>query len=139
MIYPELDKTLMPYMVLPVTPEQEETKKHLGYKAVTGSRAFDVEFIAVDGMVSETMQALYAFWRDDCNYGTKPFLISLPFFGSSIDDVNPNFLVKFRGKMSAPFNTTWSMKRRLEVIGEVNHTGDAIIPENIQITWEKDI
>lgn len=135
MIYPVFDKSSMPFTMLPIAMHQDPTLKGQGKKAVVGKRYFDVELLANDGLVSDMQQALYAFWKNDCNYGTTPFLIALPWMGSGIDNNYPNFLVKFTDGLSSQFDNTWTTKQKLIIVGEVNHVGDEITDEEKIITW----
>ena len=137
MTYPVLDKTTVPCITLPVTSKEELAKKYLGYKAISGAREFEVEFIAIDGQVSTTMQALYEFYKTDCQNGTSPFLISLPWMGAGMDDVHPNYLVRFANGISADYKSVWKTKHKLIVVGEISHIGDEIILEPTTITLEQ--
>lgn len=121
MSYPVLDKTTVPCIVLPMRSTEKVAKKYLGYKAATGEREFDVEFVSTDGQVSTTMQALYEFFKTDCKRGTSPFLISLPWMGAPMDDDLPNFLVRFANGFSADFESVWKTKHKLIVVGVIDY------------------
>jgi len=135
MTYPIFDKSVLPFIVCPFSSAEAPVVKFLGYKATTGERSITVKFIAVDGIDSEKHRALYDFWKTDCNYGTKPFLISLPWMGSPFDNNYPNLLVKFTGGISSSFDGIWSTKQKLVIVGEVNRIGELITPDTKTINW----
>jgi len=137
--YPVYDKDNFPSIQVPLGMSQDAPIVGLGYRAITGTRYFTLRLNSGTPNADDKIAALYEFWKTDCKHGTLPFLVALPFMGSTMDDSVPNFLVKFTGGLTAEFDYRWKLSQKLEVVGEVNHIGDEVLPENIEITWEQQL
>ena len=132
--YPEFNVATMPSRILPMENEQEATQVFLGGKVLPGERRVKLRFIANDGQTSARMQALYTFWRDDCDYGATPFLMSLPLFGAAMDDAAPQYLLRWTGPISATYeNNSWKLDHTFRILGEVQYvvddTGDYVVDD----------
>jgi len=95
MAYPEYSFSTLPAIQTPLQVEKEQTTQYLGGRAVTGEEYATLNFFIDDNTQAK---ALYDFWKDDCNYGTKPFLMPLPVFGVSYSRDSGNALCKFIDK-----------------------------------------
>lgn len=114
MTYAEYDTSVLPFLSYPLNNSQETTKKYLGGRAMTGEEYATLSFNMVDDTKAE---ALYSFWRDDCNYGTDAFLIAMPFRGVvSLPDI-PNVLCKFVEDVSMDkVALNWTQAIRVKVL-----------------------
>jgi|GEM_PF-4090979 len=79
----------LPQPTYPFDVSYEKTELFLGNKIRAGARM--VSFAIV--MRNNTqIKAMHDFWKNDCQYGTKPFYITLPMFG-----VEETVLMMFKG------------------------------------------
>jgi len=121
---------------LPFVVRQEESMRFLGGRAITGATFIELNLRAKSDAQEN---ALYSFWKNDCNYGLEPFLIALPIHGAAVDEAHPDVLVQWvddftdtkeRGK--------WTTKRRIRVIGTIDYTidvdGNFIVTANGEYT-----
>lgn len=72
------DETVLPCFTLPMENVHTRSKKYLGRKALTGKVYATLNFTILS---DAEMDALHIFWRHTCNYGTEPFVATLPIFG----------------------------------------------------------
>ena len=94
---------------------QKETKRYLGGVAMSSEIYATLDYQAKS---DQELNALYLFWRDSCNYGLEPFLMSIPFFGINL--VQDSVLVKFRGDfVTAKNNDTWGNQLEIQILGTV--------------------
>ena len=130
MATPIYDLDLLPAIEIPYQNEQEATKKYLGKKAITGQQYATLKFFIEDNAGAK---ALADFWRDDCNFGTIPFLAPLPIFGVEYVKDNPNCLVQFTEDFnSEKLDIHWkstSKVKVLEYFAEVT-LGDLVADNN---------
>lgn len=122
MTIPIYDPTVLPCIVDSINNTQKQTKKYLGGIAVTGAVNIDINIFANS---DAELNALYSFWLNDCNYGTEPFLISLPVFGMPYALEAPDILVRFKGDFSADKDSVyWKSNIKLELMGTIDYIID---------------
>ena len=127
MSYPVFDPSVMPFRLIPIEIQRKETKRYLANRALGGSGHITLKIISVDGLDSAKMNALYDFWKNDCQYGIQPFLISLPFFGSlGINDVNPDLLVRFASDLSSSYENAWETTLKLKIIANAEYVNGVL-------------
>lgn len=111
---PEYDFNVLPCIEFPYSNEQEVTKKYLGGRALTGQEYATLNMFSVDDTKAK---ALYEFWRDDCNYGTDPFLAPIPMHGAEHSKYVPNALCEFTEDiLSNKEDVHWKQSIKLKVI-----------------------
>ena len=111
---PKYDLTKLPTIQHPFTSKQEITKKYLGKRAITGQEYATIELFAIDNAKTK---ALYDFWKDDCNYGTKQFLAPIPIFGIEYMKDYPNVLCEFIENISSKKSSIfWVQTIKVKII-----------------------
>ena len=119
MTIPIYDQVVLPKVVLPLKNTNESSTKYLGTRGITGMVYSD---IILKSSTNSGVAALETFWRDECNYGLEPFIISLPIFGASS---SVTLLVKFYDNLNdSKDKGVWTLKRKLVILGEVVYTID---------------
>lgn len=114
---PIYDDTVLPCLTYPFSNKQSFTKKFLGNRAYTGAVYAN---ITLKSSEADKVSALYAFWRDDCNYGLEPFIFNMPIFGIPM---GIDILVMFTKELkTTKNNTTWSSSMQLKVLGRAVYT-----------------
>ncbi len=107
------DCTTLPPIVYPMTNTHIAPIKCLGNRAIVQEQLISINILASS---NEKMQALYLFWRDDCNYGLDSFLVSLPLFGMETLSTN-EITVRFKGDfISEADGGLWTQKIELVVV-----------------------
>lgn len=131
MVYPVFNKANFPSITTPITVSQDPPFIGLGYKAVSGTRYFNLKMNTGTPDADLKIAALYDFWKTDCKYGTTPFMVALPFFGEPVDDAYPNFLVRFTGGFTSEYDYRWKLSQKWEVVGTIQYlssdAGDYIV------------
>jgi len=114
MSIPEYDLSKLPVIELPYQNEQEQTKKYLGGRAITGQEYATLNIFMVDNAEAK---AIYEFWKDDCEYGTLAFSIPFPMNGVSYSRDVPNVLCEFIEDISAEkTDTHWNQEIKVKVL-----------------------
>jgi len=115
MSIPVYDPSIYPTIQHPFENEKESTKKYLGNRAITGETYAILDIFIINNTEAKT---LYDFWKDDCNYGTTPFLAPLPLFGEDYE--LPNILLKFIDNINMKkIDTHWNSSVKTKVIGSM--------------------
>ena len=122
MSYPIYNLNILPAITLPYKDKREVSKKYLGGRALTGEVYLDFDVF----MESNTeRKALYDFWKNDCNYGTQPFLIPLPLFGETYDKDRPNVLALFTKEIEAnKQDIHWTATTSVKAVGTIEYIQD---------------
>jgi len=121
-IIPIYDFDILPTIEHPFESKRELTTKYLGKRALTGQEYSTLNVFMVDD--DEAIE-LYKFWKDDCSFGTIPFLVALPFFGETYDKDFPTTLVKFTEDISNnKEDYHWKQGINVKVVGEVDYIQD---------------
>ena len=111
---PEYDMDLLPDITKSFTSTQEATKKYLGGRAITGQEYVTINLFGVDNL---EVKALYEFWRDDCQYGTLPFLAPLTVNGHEVNRDIPTALCLFIEDFGADKQDIhWTKSLKLKVL-----------------------
>lgn len=122
MTIPVYDIATMPAIIYPMNNTHDETDLYLGNRAVTGKARADLTIKAKNDTAAA---ALYALWKDECNYGVEPFLVPLPFFGREMDTAVPSLLVRFDGPFAISKDSQiWNGGIKIVVIGTVDYIVD---------------
>jgi len=122
MTIPIYDKATLPCIQYPFVVRQEESKRFLGGRAITGATFLELNFLSKSDAEEN---ALYNFWKTGCNYGLEPFLIALPIHGASVDEAHPDVLVQWVDDFTdTKEKGRWTTKRRVRVIGTIDYTID---------------
>lgn len=122
MTYPEYDTATLPYIKVPFTNENEYTTKYLGGRALVRNQYATISVIAT---TDAEILALYDFWETDCNYGLTPFLVGVPFNGSTVVENMPSVVLKFIDKIQySKDGSQWNGNIRCKVVGKVDYITD---------------
>lgn len=108
---PFYDRNILPGVVLPIDITPAQLDFYLG-----GFVEIDTEYNIADIEIRATnntkIQALYSFWKNDCAFGTSPFLINLPIFGTA-----DNYLCRFKAPPAiSKIDISWKVKASIEII-----------------------
>ena len=113
---------ILPAITHPFESKKIVTKRYLGGKAITGQEYATLNIFSEDNAKTK---ALYDFWKDDCNYGTVPFLIALPMFGITYDKAYPSLMVQFYEDITAKkIEKHWTQDIKIKVLGTVDYITD---------------
>ncbi len=124
---PEWTFDKLPVIQYPFDNRQEVTKNYLGNRAISGQEYANINVFMENNAQAE---ALYKFWRDDCVFGTKQFLVPLPYNGVHYSRDIPNVLCEFIKELSAEkINNFWNEKIELKVI-EYNYVLGNIVDDS---------
>jgi hypothetical protein len=110
----EWDKSKLPTITKAFKSQHETTKRYLGSKTLIGD-----EYATINVFMENNLQAqaLFKFWKNDCEHGTLPFWISLPLFGVDYDpnenDVKAMFIDDFSMSME---DLHWTNEIKLKII-----------------------
>lgn len=122
MTIPIYDTTTLPCIIHPMKNTHKKSKKYLGGIAVVNEIEASIK---VKGKNNTEIDALYSFWRHECNYGLEPFLMPLPLFGSGYDAEFPHVLVQFDDDLSVDKNNfTWTSSIKIKVLGTIDYIVD---------------
>jgi len=127
MSYPIYDFNLFPAIEHPFTSEQEATKKYLGSRTVVGEQYATINIFMTSNLEA---QALYRFWRVDCENGTIPFMIALPHFGVDYTKDEADITAKFIDDLSMEkIGTHWKSSIRIKIIDiDVLYPSETLYP-----------
>ena len=123
----EWDKSILPTITKSFTSKQEATKRFLGGKTLVGD-----EYATINVFMENNLQAqaLYRFWKNDCENGTLAFWISLPLFGVDYDPKENDVKVEFVDDIEMIMqDIQWTSKIKLKVIEQdILYPSDVLYP-----------
>ncbi len=105
----------LPALIYPATLAQAEPTKYLGNRFVENDLVLNIPYVA---STKESITNLYNFWKDDCERGSKLFILTdIDIFG-----ISTKFAVKWVGGLSSQWKTATSFSGTLSLI--VKYTVD---------------
>ena len=134
------DTGLLPCLTFTFKSTHEESKRYLGNQALAGDM---YAYINIKPKTDEEMEALYSFWKDDCNYGLEPFILKIPVFGFNRDGtMSAGYVVKFLEDLNS-VNTTgevWEIRnQKLKLFGRVvyitDDSGTVLFDDSSELIW----
>jgi len=117
------DEEVLPKLALPYTINRTASRKYLGNRYLEESIFLDFALLIDD---IEQMEALYTFWQDDCESGTKEFALKIDILG--IETNNGLFLVSWVSDMnfSASSFENFNIKIKVRLEYKLDAFNDAI-------------
>lgn len=131
MIIPIYNETVLPCITYPFKPKKQIIMGFAGKG--TQKATADIEILCEN---DTEVLALDSFFVTDLEYGTKDFLLDIPFFGRVVDNDMPTLLVRFSGhtREYSKESFTSQSSHTLEIVGEVkyivNDGGDYVLNDS---------
>ena len=114
MSYPIYRFNTLPSVEHPFTSTQEQTIKYLGNRTRVKEQYATLNLFIES---NEQAQALYQFWKVDCENGTSPFMIPLPHFGVDYDRSHADLTARFVEDLEMQkVDKHWKSSVKIEII-----------------------